>query len=125
MEGLEFTLPVLREWPLGTLEVQFLTLGCSLITCHVIKRRRGLTVIDNLKTFTIVRIVLISHEILNLTFRRVLSRCHDLNPSLSEHWQAKEIDFVSAWLIWHEETLQNSSQEPLLTSQLREVVQLS
>ena len=125
MEGLEFTLPVLCEWPLGTLEVQFLTLEGSLITCHVIKRKRGLIVIDNSKTFTIVRIILISHEILNLTFQIVLSRCHYFNPSLFEHWQAKEIDLVSAWLIWREETLQNSSQEPLLTSQLREVVQLS
>lgn len=68
---------------------------------------------------------LINDKILNLTFQLVLSRCHILNPSLLEHWEAKEIHFASVWLIWHEETLQNSSQEPLLTFQLREVVQLS
>lgn len=58
---------VLHEWPGDTVQVQFLILRCSFITCYVMERIRGLMVIVNLKILSIVLIVLIIDEILNLT----------------------------------------------------------
>lgn len=89
------------------------------------RRKRVPITIANLKILTIVLIVLIGDEILKSHISASLFKVSLFESLVVTALASKLISYQYGLCVWHETTLQNSAQEQLLTSQLKEVVQLS